>query len=316
MRDKQCNKWLSAVVFLLASVALSANTNAQSHAANKPGPSKNYSGSQLDFTLPFHLVDGYLFIDGQVNGKKGKFMFDTGTPFAFFLNHHFVPLAKDKYLSQGYAASGQLIVMHTQNRAVSIKLADQIQLDGLKSLPHSNFDFIQDNVEDKFLGMVGHDFNKNYLFIINYDKQTIDFHAYDQTGKALSDYVEKDKIIVTLPFIATGDGKMPELDFFIGNEKIAGFFDTGNLGSLTLTQDMKTRLENEGHISVEEKNQLFESHKPALFCTIRKLRFENQALEDKVPQPSPFMFMVSSGLAKSGKVMDRVRYRLLGLASR
>ncbi len=77
---------------------------------------------------------------------------------------------------------------------------------------------------------------------------------------------------------------MPELDFFIGHEKIAGFFDTGNLGNLTLTQAMKTRLEQEGTLSVEEKNQLYEPHEPALYCTIKKLRFENQALEDIHPK--------------------------------
>ena len=280
MSDKQCHKLLSAVALLLGFLTLSPNINAQGQTANKISPSTNYSDNKLDFTLPFHLIDGYIFIDGQVNGKKGKFMFDTGTPFDFFLNHHFVPLAKDKYLSEGHAASGQFIVLHTQNRAVSIKLADQIQLDGLKSIPHSNFDFIQNNVVDKFLGMAGHGFNKNYLFIINYDEQTIDFHAFDQTGNVRRDAVEKDKIIVTLPFIATGGGKTPELDFFIGHEKIAVFFDTGNLGSLTLTQAMKTRLEQEGTLSVEEKNQLYEPHEPALYCTINKLRFENQALED------------------------------------
>jgi hypothetical protein len=43
---------------------------------------------------------------------------------------------------------------------------------------------------------------------------------------------------------------------------------------------MKTRLENEGTLSVEEKNQLYEPHEPALYCTIKKLRFENQALEN------------------------------------
>ncbi|MEI6270311.1 MAG: hypothetical protein WCP01_15655 [Methylococcaceae bacterium] len=33
-------------------------------------------------------------------------------------------------------------------------------------------------------------------------------------------------------------------------------------------------------ISGEEKNQLYEPHEPTLYCTIKKLRFENQALED------------------------------------
>ncbi len=277
---KLSHKLLLGIAFMLAAMTLSPGADAHSHHAHEIGSSESHSENKSDFTLPFHLIDGYIFIDAEVNRKKGKFMFDTGTGFAFFLNSHFIPLAKDNYLSEGHAASGQLLVLHTQNKAVSMKLADQIQFDNLKLLPHSNFDFIENNVVEKFLGTAGHEFNKNYLFIINYDKQTIDFHSFKNDDKILSAYVEKDKVIATLPFTATEGGKMPEFDFFIGNEKIAGFFDTGNLGSLTLTQDMKTRLENEGYISVERRNELYEPHEPTLYCTVRKLRFENQVLED------------------------------------
>ena len=105
---------------------MSPNVTAQSQAANKISPSNNYSDSKLDFTFPFHLIDGYIFIDGQVNGRKGKF--------AFFLNHHFVPLTKDKYLSEGHAASGQFIVLHTQNRVVSAGSIRQLLIKKLAEL--------------------------------------------------------------------------------------------------------------------------------------------------------------------------------------
>ena len=64
-----------------------------------------------------------------------------------------------------------------QKRAVSFNLTEQIKGDKLKSLPHTNFDFIEKWVLQDFLGMTGHDFNKEYLFIINFDNQTIDFHS-------------------------------------------------------------------------------------------------------------------------------------------
>jgi hypothetical protein len=38
-----------------------------------------YLVSQQQFTLPFYLFNGHRLIDGAVNGRPGKFLFDTST---------------------------------------------------------------------------------------------------------------------------------------------------------------------------------------------------------------------------------------------
>ena len=268
------------LVFMLVAIAPLSNAKAEDNTVYKTSSANNYSVDKLDFSLPFHLIDGYIFIDGQVNNRKGKFMFDTGTPFAFLINNHFFSLAKDKYLAEGSAGSGQFLVLYTQNTAVSVNLMEQIKFDKLKSLPHTNFDFIEKSVLKDFLGMAGHGFNKDYLFIINYDNQTIDFHSFKQDDKTLGSYINKNKIIVTLPFTARDDGRKPELEFLIGNEKITGLFDTGSPGTLTLTQEMKTRLENAGYLTVERRDYSYGRYEPYLSATLKKLSFNNQVLDD------------------------------------
>jgi len=92
------------------------------------------------FTLPFHLVDGLPLIDGQVNEIPGKFLFDTGTHFAFFLNNHRLLLSRDTFLARGTTASGQELVLYQQDRPVeSITLADQIIFEEVRSLPHTDW---------------------------------------------------------------------------------------------------------------------------------------------------------------------------------
>ncbi|MGZ8946142.1 MAG: hypothetical protein ACXW1W_12030 [Methylococcaceae bacterium] len=212
------NKIFLTLAFMFAVIASLSNAEARSNNVYKISSVNNYAVNKSDFTLPFHLIDGYIFIDGQVNKKKGKFMFDTATMFAFFLNNHFIPLSKDAYLSEGYTGSGQFLVLHTQNRGVSVNLTEQIKFDKLKSLPHTNFDFIENAVVKNFLGTTGHAFNKDYLFIINYDNQTIDFHSFKQDDKTLSAYVDKERIIATMPFTAKDDGRKPEVEFLIGKK--------------------------------------------------------------------------------------------------
>jgi predicted aspartyl protease len=266
--------FVTLAFMLVVIVSLSNAKAADNSSAN------NYSMNKSDFTLPFHLIDGYIFIDAQVNNRKGKFMFDTGTPFTFLVNNHFIPLAKDNYLAEGSAESGQFLVLYTQNKAVSVNLMEQIKFDKLKSLPHTNFNFIQKAVLNDFLGMAGHGFNKDYLFIINYDNQTIDFHSFKQDDKTLSGYINKDKIISTLPFTTKDDGRKPEIFFLIDNEKITGLFDTGNLGTITLTQEMKSRLETGGYLTVTRQEYSYGRYEPYLSATLRKLSINNQTLYD------------------------------------
>ena len=277
---KPSNTLILILAFVLAVIASFSDAEAGDNNRDKISSANNYAVDKSDFTLPFHLIDGYIFIDGQVNNKKGKFMFDTGTPFAFLVNNHFVPLAKDVFFAEGHAASGQPLVLYTQKRAVSVNLTEQIKLGKLKSLPHTNFDFIEKWVLQDFLGMTGHAFNKDYLFIINFDNQTIDFHSFKQDDKTLSAYINKESLIATLPFTAKDDGRKPEIDLLIGNEKMTGVFDTGNRSGLIITEEMKNRLEKAGNLRVEKKAYLYGMNEPYLSCTLRNLTFNNQPLED------------------------------------
>jgi len=128
--------------------------------------------------------------------------------------------------------------------------------------------------------MIGHAFNKEYLFIINFDNQTIDFHSFKHDNKTLSAYINKENVIATLPFTAKDDSKKPEIDLLIGNEKITGAFDTGNRSGLIITEEMKNRLEKAGNLIVEKNDYLYGINAPYLSCTLRKLTFNNQPLED------------------------------------
>ncbi|MCX7097878.1 MAG: hypothetical protein NTV43_08250 [Methylococcales bacterium] len=228
------------------------------------------------FSLPFHLVDGFLLIEGNVNGKNGRFMFDTGTPFAFFLNNHYLPLAKDSYIGQGFAGSGQQLTLYSQSKPVTLGLGGQLQIINLAAVPHADFGFIEEGISENYLGFIGHGYNKDHLFVLNYDKQTIEF--YPLVSEQTTWY--KDKIITTLNFTSKGDGKMPEVEFLIGGQPIIAVFDTGNQGTINLTEATKAKLENEGYLAVSHDDQWYGAYKPYLSCSVKKIRYKNRILAD------------------------------------
>jgi hypothetical protein len=241
-----------------------------------------YLAETARFTLPFHLVDGLILIDGEVEGVPGKFMFDTGTQFPFFLNNHRLPLAKDTFLAQGTTASGQELVLYTQNEAIDwIELADQIRFEQVRSLPHTDWSFVEAALVPDFLGTLGHGFNGNYLFVIDYDAQTIDFYSLEQTESVLATSLDPDRILATLNFVPTDEkGNMPGVELTIGDRAIAGVFDTGDHGTLELTAATQKALVEAGYLTVEPADYLYGTYEPYTRCRLTGLQYGDQTLAD------------------------------------
>lgn len=233
-----------------------------------------------NFILPFHLVNGFILIEGQVVGQKGKFMFDTGTPFSFFLNNNFLSLEKNVYFGEGKTGSGQALTLYIQDSIKHVQLSNQIKFEQLNTIPHADFSFLEKGLVADYLGFIGHGFNKNYLFVIDYDTQNISFHPVQQDSKTFDDNFDKDSIIVTLHFTSKEDGRMPEVEFSMGDEKITGKFDTGSQGWLKLTERMKAQLEDAGYLSIDKMDYLYGTYEPYQSCTLKGLRYGNQAFAD------------------------------------
>lgn len=74
-----------AIVLVHASISSAGDESGSrsSHAGGTPQKSRfahnQYLVSQQQFTLPFYLFNGHRLIDGAVNGRPGKFLFDTST---------------------------------------------------------------------------------------------------------------------------------------------------------------------------------------------------------------------------------------------
>ncbi len=143
--------------------------------------------------LPFHLNnDGFILIDGEVDGTPGVFWLDTGMPFRFILNRHYVPLGEGVTLTHhGHAASGQAMVFqsHTGSRSIQLAGARFSAANGSNFITDpdavlsANFGFIEQDGNPHFLGMIGWEFLKNYVFVLDYNKRIIPLYPVG-TGAA------------------------------------------------------------------------------------------------------------------------------------
>jgi hypothetical protein len=235
------------------------------------------------FTLPFHLVNGHIFIDGAVDGRRGKFMFDTGTEFAFFLNNHFLPLRKQTLVGRGHAGSGQEMVLYRQRKPLArVEIGKALRFDQVEGFLHTDWRFLEEGYGmPAFFGSIGHGLNRNYAFVIDYDLQTIEFHPYNADGNATTLTIDPARVVARLAFTATGvDGKMPEVPMLIGGHPVTAFFDTGNPGSLELSASTRAALVRQGLLQLTDMNHVYGIH--ALFrrADVSGLRHADTALVD------------------------------------
>lgn len=234
--------------YLIKSVVVSSNENIEF--------SDDYKVDANKIVLPFHLIDGFILIDGEVTGKKGKFMFDTGTPFGILLNNHYLELNKKDLVASGNAGSGQVLYIYLDSVS-KINIGKQVSYKKLLTVPNSDFSFIEQGIVKDFLGFIGYDFYKNYEFIIDYDYQTITLYKLNKNGSVINPYNLPNAMVTTLQFTTTNKKQIPIVEIKLGKTTIKGLFDTGNQGNLNLNKDTLNNLTQEGILTQGNQGNLY-----------------------------------------------------------
>lgn len=198
--------------------------------------------TKAQIITPFHLVNGYILVDAQVDEVKGRFLFDTGTPFNFMLNNNLIPLDKDTHLATGKAGSGQVLEIY-KSTIDRINISNtNLKFSNLRDVTHTNFGFMQDSIAADILGTLGYQTIKNYVITIDYDRQIL---------KLDSVFTETPDLMLVTSFYYTNEDNLPECTFTATNgRKIKAYFDTGSLGSMMFSKDYFAALTDEKLLEV------------------------------------------------------------------
>jgi hypothetical protein len=202
--------------------------------------------------LPFHLKDGFILIDDQVDGTPGVFIFDTGMPFRFLLNRHYVPLGKGMDVKRGTVASGQAMVIVAHEGEKTIKLAggavfsaaNGARYTSPETVLSADFSFIEKAVTPRFLGFIGWELMKNYVFVIDYDRHAVPLYPLKSDGTSLAPPAKESALAAVIDF---GPSSPPEpfaLD--VGGVILPSALDTGGHERLAATPDIWARLTAKG----------------------------------------------------------------------
>ena len=210
--------------------------------------------------IPFRLVDGFIMLEGVVNGESGFYMLDTGSPFALFLNNHLLTLGPSRQIASGSAGSGQRVVVLAHENVNSLTLWGDVRFRDVEWAQSADFGFIEDGIVPQYLGFIGHGILKNFEFTIDYDRSNLFFSRLDPDGEALVSRVPLEDVHATLMFACRDcDRQYDQIPFRLGEIPLTLGIDTGNSGGqLTLTARTKEALEHSGHLTAQGDSYILE----------------------------------------------------------
>lgn len=210
---------------------------------SEAGKIQNHFGLTGDvISFPLTLVNSFAFISGEINGVKGKFMFDTGHQDALSVNNNIIPLSSQKEKGNGFVASGQKYKGYINDSIQDVKLVNGLHYQDLKQIESANYDFLQNNITPDCIGYIGHDFFKGYLFKLDYTKRNLTFYKNTSARGSSKDFLAGEKVLAILDFEIRKLSN-PMIKVNVNEVEILAIFDTGgSYGLLGITDNAAEKL--------------------------------------------------------------------------
>lgn len=197
--------------------------------------------------LPFEVVLGKPLLAVTVNGQAGRMMFDNGTPEMLFLNRDAAALAPGLPVAEGFAASGQKIMVELHD-------APQIGIGGLAvavppQVPSGDFGFAEAAFGADFMGFIGSPMVEAGAFLLDYDRAVLTVLRTGPDGALRVTPPDPAGIVAEIGFVLAPGGQ-PTMAGLVGQMPIAVDLDTGDDGTIYLRPETRTRLLAEGLIDM------------------------------------------------------------------
>jgi len=192
--------------------------------------------------FPIILINAYPLISAEVNGIKGKLMFDTGSRPAITINHNLVNLPNRKEKRKGVAGSGQSYIIHLNDTISSLKFYNGLNYQNLLNIESTDSGWLQDKITPDFLGFIGYDFFAGYIVKLDYLKKKITFYKNTESRKLSKDFLKGEKLLATINFETRSLPNHPLVKAKAGGIEFVASFDTGQYGLLQLEDKAKKKL--------------------------------------------------------------------------
>ncbi len=188
--------------------------------------------------FPLYLINAFPFIEGEVNGQKGKFMFDTGNASTLSLNNHLLKLPTGQARGQGFVASGQRFTRLLHDTIANVSLTGGLAYRNLLRVESNSFDFLESITPD-CIGQIGFGYVANYVFKLDYTQRQLTCYRQTPARQVSRDYLRGERVLAVLDIETRKHPGNVLARVRVGGIPFICGFDTGQQGNVYL--DAATR---------------------------------------------------------------------------
>ena len=130
--------------------------------------------------IPFETYKGLIFIEAEIDGQRGQFMLDTGSPTIFLNSYRFSDLTESKYTVTG--VNGE--IENVRSKFVSSLKTEQVEWNNFEA---TSFDMIhlEQLCRRQLLGLLGYSAFKKFELMIDYESKELTLFKLDRRGNRL-----------------------------------------------------------------------------------------------------------------------------------
>jgi hypothetical protein len=202
-------------------------------------------------TLPFTMVREFPFVEGEIQGVRGKFLLDTGMRDALVINDHRVPLTGGEQIGSGFFGSGQTFVVRLNQSVRDLRIG-KIAIPRVTSVRSQDASQLEAITSD-FVGWLGYNFFKDHALKMDYRRSQATFYS----GGA-EKFLRGEKLMAVLPFQTRTLPNHPVLPTTIGDVTGVVTLDTGMNGALYLPASKKAALIASGHLKATREENMYD----------------------------------------------------------
>ncbi|PWV56835.1 hypothetical protein C7475_1011353 [Chitinophaga sp. S165] len=202
-----------------------------------------FHGDSIVF--PITMVNAYPFVSVEVNGIKGKLMFDNGTEAALNLNDNLVNL-KTKKKGKGNFGSGQSFDENISDTIAELKFTNGLTYRNLLNIKSAKLDFLQRSITPDLMGFIGYNFFKGYILKLDYLRRKITLYKNTEQRSSSKDFLNGERVIAIINFELRSRPNIPLVHVKIGDTDVLGAFDTGQFGIIQFEENVEKELKAKG----------------------------------------------------------------------
>ncbi len=191
-------------------------------------------------SIPFVMVREFPFVEAEINGVKGKLLFDTGASEALSLNQNHLQLPEGRVIGQGRFGSGQSYEMVLRPGVDNVRLPGGLTYNRVTTIRSQDARQLE-RITPDFLGWLGYWFWDGYAVKFDYKASKATF--YKGGPKA---FLKGETVVAAIPFETPILPNDPVLTAKIGDTDFDTVLDTGQNGNVFADAHTLERLEASG----------------------------------------------------------------------